>query len=153
MRSVRPTLRIIFAVLIRCIGLLLAALVLHFLIVMGVFDGPLRNPYKRDNICFVRDLPGATSRYVEYTFVTCTEPRKALAEPVGADQAVLSFEDVDGDGKPEAVVESSRYKCKFGGLGCYGASRTVLKICGECAKQVVVVSQQAIPELEWAVPP
>ena len=138
------------------IGLLLvlfAAVFVHWLVIAGVFDGPFRNPYEAEGICFTRDSPGATSRYVEYSFVTCRVPHNLLAEPVGADQAALSFTDPDRDGHPEAVVESSPYKCKFGGLGCYGAERIVLKICLTCEPKVRVMTRERLPELEWVVGP
>jgi hypothetical protein len=122
---------------------------IHFLVVTGVFDGPFYNPYKADDICFRQDWPGSTSRYVEFTFVSCASPHVPLADPIGADQETLSFEDVDRDGQAEAVVESSWYKCKFGGLGCYGAYRTVLRICRDCDEPIVVVSERNLPELEW----
>ena len=127
---------------------LFAALFVHWLAIAGTFDGPFDNPYEADGICFTEAWPGATSRYVEYSFVTCSEPHVLLAEPVGADQAVLSFEDTDRDGRPEAVVESSRYKCKFGGLGCYGAERIVLKICPTCESSVQVLSREPLRELD-----
>lgn len=81
--------------------------------------------------------------------MTCSEPHVLLGEPVGADQAVLSFADLDRDGHPEAVIQSSHYKCKFGGLGCYGAERFVLKICPTCEPKVRVVKNEPLPELEW----
>lgn len=127
---------------------LLSALIIHVLIVSGAFEGPFRNPYEAKNICYVRDVPGATSRYVEYTFVTCSAPQVSLGPSMGADQATLSFEDIDHDGRPEAVIESSWYKCKYGQLGCYGASRIVARICGSCAEKVRVLSEQNLPELE-----
>jgi hypothetical protein len=151
MNVVNPLLRAVgLAVggVITCVVPLLWAFFVHLLIVTGVFDGPFRNPYASQGICFSRDQPGATSRYVEYTVTTCSSPRNALAEPVGADQAALAFEDTDGDGRPEAVVESSWYKCKFGQLGCYGAARIVLRICGECDEKVTVLSEQRLPQLE-----
>jgi len=117
-------------------------------VIAGAFDGPFDNPYEADGICFTQRWPGATSRYVEYSFITCSEPHELLAAPVGADQAVLSFEDMDRDGHPEAVIESSRYKCKFGGLGCYGAERIVLKICPACESRMQVLSRRSLPELE-----
>ena len=134
--------------LVTCIVPLLWAFLIHLLIVTGVFDGPLRNPYASQDICFSQDRPGATSRYVEYAFRTCSSPHEVLAEPVGADQAGLTFEDVDDDGRPEAIVESSWYKCRFGQLGCFDAARFVLRICPECARKVTVLSNRRLPELE-----
>ncbi|MFC4309099.1 hypothetical protein ACFPN2_08415 [Steroidobacter flavus] len=133
------------------VGLFLVLFVgvcVHWLVIAGAFDGPFRNPYKADDICFTQDWPGATSRYVEYSFVTCSEPHVLLGERVGADQAVLSFSDLDRDGHPEAVIESSPYKCKFGGLRCYGAERFVLKICPACNLKVRVVGRESLPELD-----
>jgi hypothetical protein len=141
------TLRVAIRVVTGCLAALCAAFIVHFLVVAGAFDGPFRNPYEADDICFSVERPGATSRYVEYTFVTCST-RAPLAEPTGADQAVLTFEDMDHDRRPEAVIESSWYKCKFGGLGCYGASRIVFKICGDCDRKVTLLSEQNLSELE-----
>ena len=145
-RSVRLTILVVAG----CFAAVCGAFFIHFLIIAGVFDGPFYNPYESADICFSSDTPGATSRYVEYTFVTCST-RVPLSEPIGADQAVLRFEDTDHDGRPEAVVESSRYKCRFGGQGCYGAYRFVLKICSECAQKVTLLSEQNLPDLEWRV--
>lgn len=138
------------AIRVLTIGLvgLFSAFFVHFLIVTGAFDGPFHNPYEAEDVCFVRDTPGATSRYVDYTFVTCSAPHVSLGPSIGADQAVLTFEDIDGDARPEAVIESSWYKCKFGQLGCYGAYRIVARICSTCAEKVSVLSEESLPELE-----
>lgn len=127
---------------------LFSIFLVHFLIVIGAFDEPFHNPYEAEDICFVRDTPGATSRYVEYRFVTCSAPDVSLGPSPGADQAILTFEDIDGDERPEAVIQSSWYKCKFGQLGCYGAYRIVARICSTCAEKVSVLSEQNLPELE-----
>lgn len=145
--------RLLVQAIVGLVLVLFGGLFIHWLVVAGAFDGPFRNPYEADGICFTQDWPGATSRYVEYSFVTCSEPHTLLGETVGADQAVLSFVDLDRDGQPEAVVESSRYKCKFGGLGCYGAERIILKICPACEPKVRVVSRELLPGLEAGVQP
>jgi hypothetical protein len=150
-RALRRALQIAAAVAAFICVALFCAFLLHFYIVAGLFDGPFRNPYARENVCYRRDTPGATSRYVEYTFAACDAPHVALAEPMGADQAVLSFEDLDGDGRPEAVIESSSYKCTYGGLGCYGAYRIVLDICGDCEVKVRKRSERHLPHLEWSL--
>lgn len=136
-------------VAISLIAVLSAGFLAHWLVIEGAFDGPFRNPYEADDICFIQNQPGATSRYVEYSFMTCSEPHLFLGEPVGADQAVLTFPDLEGDGHPEAVIESSHYKCKYGGLGCYGAERIVLEICPACDPKVRVVKREPLPQLEW----
>ncbi len=55
--------------------------------------------------------------------------------------ASLMFKDLDGDGLPEAIVESSYYKCRFGGKGCYDAYRVVMKVCPNCEEPVAIVEQ------------
>lgn len=45
---------------------LFAGFFVHWLVIAGAFDGPFRNPYEADDICFTQDWPGATSRYVEW---------------------------------------------------------------------------------------
>jgi len=87
------------------------------------------NPFRRFDICFEEDYPGATDRYTTYTPVRCSNPSARLGEPIGADYGNLSFEDVDDDGTPELVVESSRLECSFAGY-C-GASREVWKVSVE----------------------
>lgn len=127
--------------------LLWVLFITHFLYVKGIFDWPALNPYQADNICFSEDVPGATERFVQYTAVSCSNPRRVLAEPVGADFASLSFEDIDGDGKPEAIIESSPYKCKYTGTGCYDAYRIVLKICPSCSKPITIIKYQSLDDL------
>lgn len=127
--------------------LILGLFVGHFLYLRGVFHWPGENPYAADNICFSEDFPGATGRFVEYTAVSCSNPQLVLAEPVGADFASLSFEDVDGDEKPEAIIESSLYKCKFSGTGCYEAYRIVLKICPTCVEPISIMEYRFLEDL------
>ena len=147
-KSVRIAVRIVGICLALPLLVGVRLLIVHLLIVLGVFDGPLHNPYESAGICFSRDTPGATSRFVEYTFTSCAEPHSALADPVGTDLAVLAFRDIDDDGQAEAIVESSWYKCKFGGMGCFGADRFVFKICPGCEVQVRLASEERLPELE-----
>ena len=133
--------RVALAVVVGAVGLLFVAFVGHLLIVVGMFDSMPRSPYEAENICFKRDFPGATARHVQFTPVQCKAPQEPLGDPVGADLASLSFKDLDNDGLPEAIVESSFYRCKFGGKGCYEAYRVVMKVCPDCEKQVVVVQR------------
>jgi hypothetical protein len=118
----------------------------YILVLEGVFDWPDRNPYERDNICFVRDLPGATDRHVQFTPVACDASRRPLGEPVGADMGELHFKDVDGDGQPEAIVESSAFKCTHRATGCYEALRVTLKVCPACNPQVSELRREFLPE-------
>ncbi|HSN90108.1 MAG TPA: hypothetical protein VLS93_02670, partial [Anaeromyxobacteraceae bacterium] len=56
---------------------------LFFLGVSGYFDLEPHNPYEKDDICFVRDLPGATERFTAYTPVSCADPKRVLGDAVG----------------------------------------------------------------------
>ena len=80
------------------------------------------------DVCFVEDRPGATSRYVTFAPVRCSDSAVAVGDPVGADYGGLRYEDLDDDGTAEAVIESSSWRCRFGAAPCYDAYRIVLKL-------------------------
>ncbi|HEY0742396.1 MAG TPA: hypothetical protein VGD40_13070 [Chryseosolibacter sp.] len=61
------------------------------------------NPF--DHVEWIEDAPGATERYVTFTPVSKAD-HKPLGPTVGADYAALKFEDLDGDGVKEAIVET-----------------------------------------------
>jgi len=118
-----------------------------FLSAVGACEVQAGNPYEKDGICFARSLPGATSRFVAFTPVSCIDSARAMGEAVGADYGTLRFEDVDGDGRPEAVIESSAFRCRWGVAPCYDAYRIVLRVCPSCAVPVQEVDRVFLKEL------
>ena len=90
-------------------------------------DADLRAKY---DICFIKDYPGASNRYVEYKPVRCTDKSVVLGAPVGGEFASLDFEDTDADGVSEIVV-SSEFWCRWGFEPCIAPTRTIVKVSGE----------------------
>lgn len=134
------------AVTFGCLGL--GAGVLAFLLAaMGAFQFPAANPFEKDDICFTEDQPGATSRFTVYTPVRCSDETQRIGPELGADYATLDFEDVDGDGTPEVVVASSRFRCQYGTGLCYDAWRLVAKVCLTCEPIFTLVEQRYLEEL------
>jgi hypothetical protein len=78
------------------------------------------NPF--DQVEWLEDRPGATERYVTFTPISKSN-KKPIGPTVGADYAVLTFNDLDGDGIKEAIIETS----KSIHLEFYHAERHVLK--------------------------
>ena len=63
------------------------------------------NPF--DDIVFVKDYPGATDRFVTFTPYLKSDLSTPLCdEPLGVDFGKLSFQDTDGDGIHEAIIET-----------------------------------------------
>lgn len=83
----------------------------------------IQNPF--DEIEFLIDHPGANGRYAEFTPVLRSVPTKEIGPKVGADFGVLKFQDWDGDGIHEAIVETDVPFFSDGEY--YYAQRTVLK--------------------------
>jgi hypothetical protein len=61
------------------------------------------NPF--DQVEWIEDSPGATERYVTFTPILKSS-KKPIGPTVGADYAVLTFKDLDGDGIKEAIIET-----------------------------------------------
>lgn len=103
-----------------------------FLIILGIVLVVFRlqsslNPYKKYDLCFQENLPGATSRYTTYTPVRCSNTTVQLGEAIGADYGRLSFDDVDRDGQKEVIIKSSVFQCKMD-YGCLRATKSIYKI-------------------------
>lgn len=114
---------------------------------MGAFQFLAANPFEKDDICFTEDLPGATSRFIAYTPVRCSDETRRIGPELGADYATLDFEDVDGDGTPEVIVASSRFRCEYGLEPCYDAWRLVAKVCPSCEPIFTLIEQRHLEEL------
>lgn len=125
----------------------MVGMVAFFLAAIGVFDIDADNPYESDGVCFAKTLPGATSRFIAFTAVSCTDAGRVLGETVGADYGVLRFEDFDGDLQPEAIVQSSAFRCRWGVAPCYDAYRIVLKVCPSCGERIQEVDRVFLKEL------
>jgi hypothetical protein len=80
------------------------------IIIFGLLTRYIYNKYQTSNpfdqVEWIEDWPGATERYVTFTPVSKSN-RKPIGPTVGADYAVLTFKDLDGDGIKEAIVETS----------------------------------------------
>lgn len=82
-----------------------ALFIIVFLGLLGLyFTARDRNPYAE--VEWLEDWPGAGDRYRTFTPVLKVNNKIAVGPTVGADYAVLFFEDVDKDGIKEAVIES-----------------------------------------------
>ena len=102
------------------------------------------------DVCFIEDAPGATTRHRRFTPVRCSNRGERLGEPVGADHGKLRFEDMDKDGRVEAVVESSAHRCRTAATPCYDTYRYVLDYQAERRPPVRVRSQTFLPEISEA---
>jgi hypothetical protein len=109
-----------------------------------------RNAWAEYDVCFIEDAPGATTRHRQFTPVRCSNRAERLGGPVGADHGRLRFEDVDKDGRTEAVVESSALKCRTAATPCYDAYRYVMDYQADRRPAVRVRSQTFLPELSEA---
>lgn len=134
---------------IGCFGItaILIIFFAFFLAVKGFFSTDPASPYQADDICFRRDNPGATERYTTFTPVKCSQPNITLGSAIGDDQGVLSFFDIDGDNKPEMIVQSSSFRCRYGAMPCYDAWRYVVKVCPSCSPIFTVIEQTYLPDL------
>jgi hypothetical protein len=100
-------------------SILLFTLLIVSLIYCAYWD--YKNPF--DNIKFVASYPGANDRFVEYTPVLRSNPDIVLGPTVGAFYADVRFQDWDGDGIHEAIIETN---APFTATA-YTASRVILK--------------------------
>lgn len=79
------------------------------------------------NLCFLKDTPGATDRYITFTPYLCNDPQKnPIGEAIGEDWAELSLLDVDSDGTPEIIIQPST-ESQFSGV-CVSPRKSVWKI-------------------------
>jgi hypothetical protein len=70
------------------------------------------NPWSRFGVCLVEDTPGATDRFRTFTPVSC-DTGVPLGDPMGADYAIVRFDDVDGDGQDDLIVMESEFSCAW----------------------------------------
>ncbi|HYO67127.1 MAG TPA: hypothetical protein VEU33_13720, partial [Archangium sp.] len=131
---------------IGCLGLATGVLV-FLLAAIGAFQFSPANPFEKDDICFTEEQPGATTRFTVYTPVRCSDETRRIGPELGADYALLDFEDVDGDGTPEVIVASSPFRCQFGTGPCYDAWRIVVKACPKCDPIFTIIDQRYLEEL------
>lgn len=134
--------RFLWAVLLLCLGSC-GLVSCHLFRIAGFWPLPQANPFAAQGLCFAWDAPGATDRYQTFTPVTCQEPQRPLGASAGADYARLRFTDWDGDGLPEAMVETDLYPCRYSGEYC-GPYRTVWKVCPTCDPAVTVLYEGEI---------
>jgi hypothetical protein len=102
------------------IKIIVAAVLLGFVVYYVYNHHATTNPFSQ--VEWVQAWPGATERYVTFTPLS-TSNRKPVGPTIGADYGVLIFEDLDGDGIKEAIIETS----KSLHLEFYHAERHVLK--------------------------
>ncbi len=111
-------------------------------------EGRGNGEWRPFGVCFREAEAGATSRHRTFTPVRCDEPEgPVLGETVGADHGRLRFEDLDGDGRDEAVVESSASRCKTAATPCYDAWRIVMTYDSAGQPPVKVQSRTLLKEL------
>jgi hypothetical protein len=96
----------------RALGALSAALAVLLVLLVR------HNPWSRFGVCFEEDTPGATSRFRTLVAVRCTDRRPIPGPDMGADSAIMGFEDLDGDGVPELLVMESPLECGLSAAWC-----------------------------------
>lgn len=64
----------------------------------------MHNPFPE--VDWIKDYPGATERYIEFTPVLKADKRIKLGPAVGADYGKLQFKDINNDGIKEAIIET-----------------------------------------------
>ncbi len=79
--------------------------------------GLRHNPWSRFDVCLAEDTPGATDRFRTFTPVSCRSG-VPLAQPIGADHAIIRFEDLDDDGADELLVMESEASCAWSAAYC-----------------------------------
>ena len=84
---------------------------------MAIVVGVRHDPWARFGVCLVEDTPGATDRFRTFTPVRC-DTGAPLGEPVGADFAIVRFEDLDRDGQEELIVMESEVSCAWSASYC-----------------------------------
>ncbi len=134
---------------IGCFGIVtvLVCLFVFYLVVKLFIDRDPASPYRANDICFKRDYPGATERYTAFTPTKCSQPNVSLDSAIGADHAILSFKDIDHDGQPEMIVQSSSFRCRYSSMPCYDAWRYVIKVCPTCSPILTIIEQTYLPDL------
>ena len=105
------------------------------------------NPFAQYDICFERDLPGASDRHVTYQPVRCSNPTIVLEDEIGAEYATLTFSDVNGDGIPEYII-SSEFWCKWGFEPCLYPLRIVVQVKLGNPPSFEILESEKLPELE-----
>ncbi|WP_437762450.1 hypothetical protein WMF27_46280 [Sorangium sp. So ce281] len=127
--------------------LVLAATVLVLLKGIGALEGMAASPYAADDICFVEERLGAAQRFTAFTPVRCSDESVKIGDSFGADYASLDFEDVDDDGRPEAIISSSSFRCKYGPGPCYDAWRIVVRVHPGSDTVFTVIERRYLKEL------
>lgn len=111
-------------------------------------SGASEREWRPYGVCLREEAAGATSRHRTFTPLRCDAPDgPPLGEKVGADHGRLRFEDVDGDQRPEAIVESSAARCKTAATPCYDAWRIVMTYDPAGRPPVRVRSRTFLPDL------
>ena len=105
------------------------------------------NPFAKYDICFERDLPGASDRHVTYKPVSCSDPTLALGDEIGGEFATLTFSDVDENGTPEYII-SSEFWCKWGLEPCLYPSRTVVQVEPDNPPRFKILEREILREFE-----
>ncbi len=108
------------------------------------------NPFAKNDLCFDEEQLGASGRLKEFTPVRCSDRSKKLGENLGADYGVLSFRDLNADGQPEVIVESS-WRCRLS-ASCWNAWRVVAKVQLGPEPRVVVTERRHLDHLTPGAP-
>ncbi len=86
-------------------------------VAMAFVAGVRRNPWSRFGVFLVEGTPGATARFRTFTPVSC-DTGVPLGEPMGADDAIVRFDDVDRDGEEDLIVMESEFSCAWAASYC-----------------------------------
>ena len=72
-------------------------------------DYPYKKKLKELDICFRRDLPGTTDRFVLYIAHSCKNPQIVLDQSnLAANWGRLTYKDINNDGIPEILIKGER---------------------------------------------
>lgn len=102
---------------------LLVVVPIVFLLIYLMMNRRKQSPYP--DIIFIEDFPGATSRHVSFTPVMKEDPSVQVGPVASADFGRLRFQDLDGDGTQEAIIETKKPFIDSGEF--YSDTRTVLR--------------------------
>ena len=103
--------------------------------------------WKAADVCFRKEIVGATGGSVHFTPVRCSAPDQVLGKELSTDFAKLRFKDLNGDGRSEAIVESPALYCRYV-RSCWYPERHVLSLDPKGDPPVRVLSQTYVPELD-----
>jgi len=99
------------------------------------------------DVCLSKEITGAIGRSIMYRPVRCSAPHKVQGAAAVTDYARLRFEDLNGDGRREAIVEPNAFFCLHMRY-CYDPYQYVLSLGPKASPPVRVLSKTYLPHLD-----